>query len=193
LRSRSTLVPASPPASLAADVPLHLDARYRTEEIATAFDLRSKDGLIYVPQMGVVPAGPFGLLLVTLDKAAKKKLPHLQYRDYALSPRLFHWQSQASTTRDSNAGRRHLDGKVTPLLFVREQSKDDRGLGVPSASAASGTSFASRARLGMSRLSARLPEALRRSTRFSTCALVMVLPSIAVALSTSSIQICLKI
>ena len=131
LRSRSTVVPSGPSASLPGNVPLHLHARYRTEEIAAAFDLRSKDGVIYVPQMGVVPAGPFDLLLVTLDKAAKKKLPHLQYRDYALSPRLFHWQSQASTTRDSNAGRRHLDGKVTPLLFVREQSKDDRGLGVP--------------------------------------------------------------
>jgi len=125
------VVPAGPSASLPGNVPLHLHARYRTEEIAAAFELRSKDGVIYVPQMGVVPAGPFDLLLVTLDKAAKKKLPHLQYRDYALSPRLFHWQSQASTTRDSNAGRRHLDGKVIPLLFVREQSKDDRGLGVP--------------------------------------------------------------
>ena len=105
LRSRSTVVPSGPSASLPDNVPLHLHARYRTEEIAAAFDLRSKDGVIYVPQMGVVPAGPFDLLLVTLDKAAKKKLPHLQYRDYALSPRLFHWQSQASTTRDSNAGR----------------------------------------------------------------------------------------
>jgi hypothetical protein len=55
--------------------------------------------------MGVVPAGKYDLLLVTLDKGAKKKkLPHLQYRDYAFSPRLFHWQSRASTTRDSSAG-----------------------------------------------------------------------------------------
>lgn len=131
LRARTEVIPAAPPSSLAEDVPLHLNARYRTEEIAAAFDLRSRDGRLYTPQMGVVPVGNHDLLLVTLDKGAKKKLPHLQYRDYALSPRLFHWQSQASTTRDSAAGRRHMDPAVVPLLFVREASKDDRGLGVP--------------------------------------------------------------
>lgn len=131
LRSRTDVIPAPPPSSLPVDVPLHLHAHYRTEEITAAFDLRSRDGHLYTPQMGVVPAGKFDLLLVTLDKGAKKKLPHLQYRDYALSPRLFHWQSQASTTRDSTAGKRHMDPAVVPLIFVREASKDDRGLGVP--------------------------------------------------------------
>lgn len=131
LKPRTDVLPAPPPASLPADVPLHLHAHYRTEEITAAFDLRSRDGHLYTPQMGVVPAGKYDLLLVTLDKGAKKKLPHLQYRDYALSPRLFHWQSQASTTRDSAAGKRHMDPEVVPMLFVREASKDDRGLGVP--------------------------------------------------------------
>lgn len=131
LRARTDVLPADPLASLPVDVPLHLHAHYRTEEITAAFDLRSRDGHLYTPQMGVVPAGKHDLLLVTLDKGAKRRLPHLQYRDYALSPRLFHWQSQASTTRDSAAGRRHLDPAVVPLLFVREASKDDRGLGVP--------------------------------------------------------------
>jgi superfamily II DNA or RNA helicase/HKD family nuclease len=130
LKSRTEVIPADPVRSLPPDVPLHLHARYRTEEITAAFDLRSRDGNLYTPQMGVVPAGKYDLLLVTLDKGAKKKLPHLQYRDYALSPRLFHWQSQASATRDSTAGKRHLDPAVVPLLFVREASKDDRGLGV---------------------------------------------------------------
>ncbi|MFT3912601.1 MAG: DUF3427 domain-containing protein [Anaeromyxobacteraceae bacterium] len=131
LKTMTDVIPSAPPASLPADVPLHLHARYRTEEITAAFDLRSRDGHLYTPQMGVVPAGKYDLLLVTLDKGAKKKLPHLQYRDYALSPRLFHWQSQASTTRDSTAGKRHMDSAVVPLLFVREASKDDRGLGMP--------------------------------------------------------------
>lgn len=130
LSARSEVVPAPPVKALPPEVPLHLHARYRTEEISAAFDLRSKENQLYTPQMGVVPVGRFDLLLVTLDKGAKKKLPHLQYHDYALSPRLFHWQSQASTTRASAPGRRHLDDAVTPLLFVREQSKDDRSLSV---------------------------------------------------------------
>jgi superfamily II DNA or RNA helicase len=131
LAARSAVIPTSASPRLPIDCPLHLHAHYRTEEIAAAFDLRSRDGILYTPQMGVVPAGRHDLLLVTLDKGAKKKMPHLQYRDYALSPRLFHWQSQASTTRDSPAGRRHLGADVMPLIFVREASKDERGLGMP--------------------------------------------------------------
>jgi hypothetical protein len=67
---------------------------------------------------------------VTIDKSGKTRLPHLQYEDYALSPVLFHWQSQAATTVDSPAGKRHLNPQVVPLLFVREVAKDERGLAV---------------------------------------------------------------
>ncbi len=112
------------------EVPLHLHGHYLTEEIAAAFDLRGKNGLLYRPQQGVVPAGSYDLLLVSLDKSSKRGLPHLQYRDYALSPRLFHWESQASTRRDEERGRRHLSNTIQPLLFIREVNKDARGLGV---------------------------------------------------------------
>jgi hypothetical protein len=118
---------------LPGEIPLQLHARYRTEEIAAAFDLRTKDGLLYRPQVGTldphVPGAKLDLHLITLDKSAQHKVPHLQYRDYAISPTLFHWQSQASTRRDSASGRRHLAPDTTAVLFVREVSKDDRGLG----------------------------------------------------------------
>lgn len=128
---RSRVLPRAPSILLPPDAPLHLHAHYRTEEISAAFDLRTKDGLLYRPQSGVVAASDFDLLLVTLDKAAKSKVPHLQYEDYAISPRLFHWESQANTKRDSNKGERHFSDAITPLLFVREINKDERGLGVP--------------------------------------------------------------
>ena len=132
LRLRARVVPRPASARLPAEVPLHLHAHYVTDEIAAAFEIRSRPtGRLYRPQQGVIDRGPFDLLLVTLDKSGKSKLPHLQYDDRAISADLFHWQSQAKTTRDSHAGRRHLNRDVVPLLFVREEEKDDRGLAVP--------------------------------------------------------------
>lgn len=131
LRARSRVVPASASSEkLPPEVPLHLHGRYLTEEILAAFDKRSKEGKFYVPAAGVVPHGTYDFLLVTIDKSGKTRLPHLQYEDYALSPVLFHWQSQAATTVDSAAGKRHLNPQVVPLLFVREVAKDERGLAV---------------------------------------------------------------
>jgi superfamily II DNA or RNA helicase/HKD family nuclease len=131
MRERSRVVPARATSQkLPPEVPLHLHGRYLTEEILAAFDKRSKEGKLYIPGAGVVPHQTYDFLLVTLDKSGKTKLPHLQYEDYALSPELFHWQSQAATTVDSAAGRRHLDPNVVPLLFVREVAKDERGLAV---------------------------------------------------------------
>lgn len=131
LAARSRVIARPPSRRIPEDVPLHLHGRYRTEEIAAAFDKRTRAGQLYAPQTGVVEAGDFDLLLVTLNKSAKSATPHLQYEDYAISPTLFHWESQASTRRDDRKGRRHLSREITPLLFVREVGKDDRGLGVP--------------------------------------------------------------
>jgi hypothetical protein len=130
LRPRARVLPRAASTLLPDATPLHLHARYLTEEIAAAFDLRTRDGNLYRPQTGVIGAGDFDLLLVTLDKANKKGTPHLQYEDYAISGTLFHWESQAKTRRDDVRGQRHLSDEVRPLLFVREINKDARGLGV---------------------------------------------------------------
>ncbi|MBE6425451.1 MAG: DUF3427 domain-containing protein, partial [Planctomycetaceae bacterium] len=42
---------------------------------------------------------------------------------YALNDRLFHWQSQSTTSANSATGKRYLNGKSTVLLFVRENKK----------------------------------------------------------------------
>jgi len=129
LRGRARVVGAPPRPRLPGEVPLELHARYRTEEISTAFDLRTREGKLYLPQTGVVKVGEkHDALLVTVDKSGKKKFPHLQYNDYAITPELFHWQSQASGRRDRGAGRRHLSADVTPVLFLRETDRDERGL-----------------------------------------------------------------
>ncbi len=132
LAARSALLPRELP--LAADVPLVGHGRYLTDELVAAFDVRTKDGKLYLPQQGVIRLAGYDLLLVTIDKSAKSKTPHLQYEDRALSPTEFQWQSQARTTLASSDGQRHVAHRelgVTPVLFVREQGKDARGLAVP--------------------------------------------------------------
>jgi superfamily II DNA or RNA helicase/HKD family nuclease len=131
LSARSNLLPQA--FDIEESVPLVGHARYLTEEIAAAFDLRGPKGLLYRPQVGVVRQAFRDLLLVTIDKSSKSKTPHLQYEDRALSPTQFQWQSQGNTGQAEDDGRRHWDHlsmKVVPHLFVREQGKDDRGLAV---------------------------------------------------------------
>jgi hypothetical protein len=52
------------------------------------------------------------------------------YRDFALSPDLFHWESQNSTSLASETGQRYLHHRERGshiALFVREAPTDDLG------------------------------------------------------------------
>ncbi|MCB9834204.1 MAG: DUF3427 domain-containing protein [Planctomycetes bacterium] len=116
-------------------VPLALHARYALHEIMAAFgDVRN--GRLYEPREGVVFHGSSrcNLLFVTLTKDEDDYSPTTMYRDFALAPNLFHWQSQSRTRVDSEKGRRHTEHAargITPLLFIRVRKKDDRGETMP--------------------------------------------------------------
>lgn len=104
LRKRPRIAGGTRSPRLPPEVPLELHARYRTKEISTSFDLRTREGELYLPQTGVVKvAERHDALLITIDKSSKKKLPHLHYHDYALTPELFHWQSQDADAPRSGA------------------------------------------------------------------------------------------
>ncbi len=112
------------PSALAPEVPLHLHATYRREEILVAFGerklgdkTRHREGLRYVQPHDV------DAFFVTLEKSDRHYSPSTRYRDYAVSRDLFHWESQSGTTRSSPTGRRYLEGGSTPLLFVRRTNK----------------------------------------------------------------------
>jgi hypothetical protein len=49
------------------------------------------------------------------------------YADYPISPELFHWESQSTTSVDSPTGRRYVSGASTVLIFARYQQKDEFG------------------------------------------------------------------
>ena len=70
------------------------------------------------------------LLFITLNKANKYYSPTTAYHDYSINDKLFHWQSQSTTSDTSTTGMRYCsrDGKTgNVLLFVRESKSDEHG------------------------------------------------------------------
>ncbi|WP_052207067.1 DUF3427 domain-containing protein [Sinomonas humi] len=114
-----------------AQVPLYTHASYNRYEILAALGL--DDARIGSHREGVAWCEKTGadVFLVTLNKDESQHSPTTMYRDYALSPELFHWESQSTTSLASPAGRRYLGGGSTVLLFTRAAAKDDWGMGVP--------------------------------------------------------------
>ncbi len=114
--------------------PLRVHARYTREEIMAALDEASLEGR--APNSfreGVLYARPWNAdtLLVTLRKSETDYSPTTMYRDYAISPTLFHWESQSTTSVQSKTGRRYLDGQSNVLLFARDTKVDAFGSGAP--------------------------------------------------------------
>lgn len=111
-------------------IPLKVHCRYTRDEIMAAFDTKTDRGELIRPREGVYyhSATKSNLLFVTLRKSEREYSPTTMYRDYALSPSEFHWQSQSTTRPETERGERHtahIDLGITPLLFVRETKKDD--------------------------------------------------------------------
>lgn len=103
--------------------PLALHRHYTRREIVAAvgFVVPGKKGV--TPQGGILKLpGARELLLVTLDKSASSFSPTTRYRDYAISPSLFHWETQSAASVVRPSGRRYLDSPSNGWsfhLFVR--------------------------------------------------------------------------
>jgi hypothetical protein len=68
--------------------------------------------------------------LITLKKTETDYSPTTMYRDFALSPELFHWESQSTTTSTSPTGQRYIHHRQRGshiLLFVREAKTNALG------------------------------------------------------------------
>lgn len=106
--------------------PLTIHAPYHLDEILVGLGhstLQSRpsfrEGVLWIPHAKV------DAFFVTLQKSDEDYSPTTMYEDYLISPNLFHWQSQSSTSVDSPTGKRYLRHKeegYTPLLFVREST-----------------------------------------------------------------------
>jgi hypothetical protein len=104
-------------------------ARYQREEVLAALDYASidrkpnsfREGVLFVPERNV------DAFFVTLKKSEADYSPTTMYQDYPISPTLFHWESQSTTSIASKTGQRYVNGTSHVLLFVREEQKDEFG------------------------------------------------------------------
>ncbi len=114
------------------DVPMFSHARYRREEILAGLDWAGSTRSARGHATGVVwaEATRTDALLVNLRKSEADFSPSTMYRDYAVAPDKFHWESQNTTRVDSPAGQRYLGHAAEGthvLLFVRERPTDELG------------------------------------------------------------------
>jgi superfamily II DNA or RNA helicase/HKD family nuclease len=111
------------------EVPLRVHARYQREEILVALGYSTLSRKPTSMMQGVAYTQAFNadILFITLKKSEADYSPTTMYRDYPISPTLFHWESQSTTTLASPTGQRYLSGASTVLLFVREQPLDEFG------------------------------------------------------------------
>jgi len=96
-------------------VPLRVHGRYSRAEVLAAFAAVDDRGAPRSHREGVL-----------WHEALFS--PTTRYRDLALGPSLFHWESQSTTTASSPTGQRYIHHAARGsrvLLFVREQRRVD--------------------------------------------------------------------
>ena len=115
-----------------AQVTLRTGARYSREETLAALDWASLTRKPSAFVAGVVwsQAVQTDAFFVTLRKNEREYSPTTMYRDYALSPELFHWESQNATAVASPTGQRYLHHRANGshvLLLARQEKSTEWG------------------------------------------------------------------
>jgi superfamily II DNA or RNA helicase len=104
--------------------PLAIHRHYTRREICAGVGSVKPGEKGSIPQGGILKleAEKRELLLVTLEKSAKSFSPTTRYKDYAISAKRFHWETQAAASVSRPSGRRYLDSPENGwsfYLFVR--------------------------------------------------------------------------
>ena len=121
--SDETTVSAEPLPEAPTSWPLNLHSRYSRREIQTAAGhLTPNSRPMFNEGCLLFESQKIELMFVTLDKS-EGFTERVQYHDYAISPDLFHWQTQNRAGFNNATGRRYLDSHINNWrfqLFVRE-------------------------------------------------------------------------
>jgi hypothetical protein len=91
-------------------ITLRTHAHYSREEVLAALDWANLDrkpsafvtGVVWSPEMQT------DAFFVTLQKSESEYKATTMYRDFAIGPDIFHWESQNATSTDSPVGQRYL-------------------------------------------------------------------------------------
>lgn len=115
--------------------PLALHASYTREQVLLAMGQgsfenpkTSREGVLHVPDRKL------DVFFADINKSEADFSPTTMYEDYAITDRLFHWQSQSQTSDTSPVGKRYIQHReegYTPMLFVRDRNKLSNGLTAP--------------------------------------------------------------
>jgi hypothetical protein len=107
--------------------PLAVHAHYTRVEVLAALGAATserpptqREGVFWAAEANA------DVFFVTLQKSEKRFSPTTMYRDYAISPSEFHWESQSTTSVSSPTGQRylhHAERGSRVLLFARETSE----------------------------------------------------------------------
>lgn len=132
--NRSVIDFIEKPLDLGFPCPLALHSRYTTDQVLAAFgehtELKKRsfrEGVLYLKNKRT------DIFFITLQKSEREFTPTTQYEDYAISEKLFHWQSQSRTSDNSPTGQRYINqgkSKHNVLLFVRNK-KTEEGIAAP--------------------------------------------------------------
>lgn len=120
--------PGRPMQAVPAEWPLSLHARYSRREILTALGYWSEEGKP-TQREGVLALNDakLSMLFVTLDKS-EGFADQIKYRDYAVSPDLFAWETQNRAHPANNLGKRFIESPENGwrfFLFVREDQDEE--------------------------------------------------------------------
>ncbi|GHH37551.1 superfamily II DNA or RNA helicase/HKD family nuclease [Streptomyces umbrinus] len=118
-------------------IPLKVHSAYNRSEILAALGVARFGGQMprsFAQGVQWVDEIQTDALLITLEKNEKDFSPTIRYKDYALSPTLFHWESQNATAENSRTGlryRHHEQQGSHVLLFMRRYKNNDMGKSQP--------------------------------------------------------------
>ncbi|WXR62626.1 DUF3427 domain-containing protein [Peptostreptococcaceae bacterium AGR-M142] len=116
------------------DCPLQLYSKYNKDQILSAFGVHTVDrkkpfreGVYHVKEKDT------DLFFITINKSSKHFSDSTSYDDYAISQKIFHWQSQSRTSDISETGKRYINQRKNNnkvCIFVRE-NKSEYGITSP--------------------------------------------------------------
>ncbi|MBP6334418.1 MAG: DUF3427 domain-containing protein [Bacteroidia bacterium] len=111
--------------------PLKVHSRYTRDQILAAFGFHTfkkkseiREGVAFSKDKNTE------LLFITLNKSEKDFSPTTLYEDFAISEKLFHWQTQNSVSPERGKGLTYINHRKEEkriLLFVREKNEDEYG------------------------------------------------------------------
>jgi hypothetical protein len=111
--------------------PLKVHSRYTKDQILAAFgDSTFEKKSSNREGVANLASKNSELLFVTLEKTEQNYSPTTLYDDYAVSEKLFHWQSQNEARPDMGKGLSYImqrENDKSILLFARERNKDEFG------------------------------------------------------------------